>query len=212
MIRIFVISTLVLVQAGCSMLPGGRGGDKVSREDRKLLEQGAVCGDIALQGVAIGEVPGEISGCGIEDAVQLSSVAGISLSQSATIDCTTAKALKTWVNSSAKPALARKGGGLKGLRVAAHYACRTRNNQSGAKISEHGRGRAIDISGFQLADGVIISVENGWGSSEHRKALQKMHGDACGPFGTVLGPESDRFHQDHFHFDTARYRGGSYCK
>lgn len=210
MIRFFIVSTLVLTQAGCGMLPGG--GDTLSRADRKLLEQGAVCGDIALQGSVIGDVPGRISGCGIEDAVQLTSVSGISLSQSATIDCPTARALKTWVDSSAKPALARKGGGLKALRVAAHYACRPRNNQSGAKISEHGRGKAIDISGFQLADGEIISVENGWGSGQHRRAMRRMHGDACGPFGTVLGPESDRFHLDHFHFDTASHRGGAYCR
>jgi hypothetical protein len=39
-----------------------------------------------------------------------------------------------------------------------------------------------------------------------------MHKAACGPFGTVLGPNSNRFHQDHFHFDTARYRSGSYCR
>jgi len=28
----------------------------------------------------------------------------------------------------------------------------------------------------------------------------------------VLGPEAARYHQDHFHFDTARYRSGSYCR
>ena len=44
------------------------------------------------------------------------------------------------------------------------------------------------------------------------KALKKMHKIACGPFGTVLGPNANRFHRDHFHFDTARYRSGSYCK
>jgi len=39
-----------------------------------------------------------------------------------------------------------------------------------------------------------------------------MHRAACGPFGTVLGPNADRFHQDHFHFDTARHRSGPYCR
>jgi hypothetical protein len=42
--------------------------------------------------------------------------------------------------------------------------------------------------------------------------MRRMHRGACGPFGTVLGPEADRYHQDHFHFDTARYRSGSYCR
>ncbi|MDX5403468.1 MAG: extensin family protein, partial [Rhodobacterales bacterium] len=25
-------------------------------------------------------------------------------------------------------------------------------------------------------------------------------------------PESDRFHRDHFHFDTARHRNGPFCR
>ena len=116
------------------------------------------------------------------------------------------------MDKTAKPALRRKGGGLKSLRVAAHYSCRSRNNQKGAKISEHGRGRAIDISGFHLADGSEISVLNGWSAGSTRKTMHQLHKGACGPFGTVLGPNSDRFHQDHFHFDTARYRSGRYCK
>jgi hypothetical protein len=42
--------------------------------------------------------------------------------------------------------------------------------------------------------------------------MRRAHKTACGPFGTVLGPNADRYHQDHFHFDTARYRSGSYCR
>ncbi|MEN8831703.1 MAG: extensin family protein [Pacificibacter sp.] len=35
---------------------------------------------------------------------------------------------------------------------------------------------------------------------------------ACGPFGTVLGAETDTFHKDHFHFDTARCGSKSHCR
>ena len=179
---------------------------------RRERQRGSICGDIDIQGSAIGGVPGRIRGCGIPDAVRVREVAGISLSQESTIDCGTAKALKTWVERSAKPELRSFGGGLKRLRVAAHYACRTRNNQPGAKISEHGKGRAIDISGFILNDGSEISVLRGWNEAKTKRAMRAMHKGACGPFGTVLGPNSDRFHRDHFHFDTARYRSGSFCR
>lgn len=182
------------------------------RAAQRAQKRGAVCGDLAIQGEAIGKVPGRIRGCGVADAVRVRSVSGVGLSQSSVMDCTTANALKTWLEKSAKPALARKGGGLKTLRVAAHYACRTRNNKKGAKISEHGKGRAIDISGFKLADGSELTVLKGWHARSTSKALRRMHRDACGPFGTVLGPKADRYHQDHFHFDTARYRSGSYCR
>ncbi len=186
--------------------------EKVGRAERKLRAKGAVCGDLSIQGETVGAVDGRIDACGIENAVRVRSVSGIALSQSALMDCTTASALKKWVEGSAKPALSKTGGGLKGLRVAAHYICRTRNNQAGGKVSEHGKGRAIDISGFQLANGSEISVLQGWSAGGTSKVMRRMHGGACGPFGTVLGPDADRYHQDHFHFDTARYRAGTYCQ
>lgn len=183
-----------------------------AREKKALLAKGAVCGDPAIQGTAIGAVPGKISGCGVGKAVKVRSVSGVALSQHAIMECSTAKALKTWVEKGMRPAVGQKGGGVAKLRVVAHYACRTRNNRKGAKISEHGKGRAIDIAGIQLRDGSEISVLKHWGRGSNGKALSRMHRAACGPFGTVLGPNSDRYHRDHFHFDTARYRSGSYCR
>ena len=185
---------------------------RIAREQERLRKRGAICEDMDIQGKPAGRVNGTQKGCGIANAVQVRAVSGITLSQPSLMDCNTAKALKTWLDDSAKPALARKGGGLKQLRVAAHYACRTRNNQPGGRISEHGKGRAIDISGVQLRDGTLITVRSGWNNDETRDAMRKLHSGACGPFGTVLGPNSDRFHLDHFHFDTARYRSGPYCR
>lgn len=177
-----------------------------------MRKAGAVCGDTDIQGETIGRVSGRISGCGVSEAVRIRSVSGIRLSNTAIMDCMTAKALKSWVDNTAKPVLKSKGGGLKTLRVAAHYACRTRNSMPGARISEHGKGRAIDISGVQLKDGSTITVLRGWRTASTSKTMRALHKGACGPFGTVLGPDGDRFHQDHFHFDTARYRSGTFCR
>ncbi|MBN9885959.1 extensin family protein [Salipiger abyssi] len=184
--------------------------DALARQRERI--RGAVCGDPDLQGETIGFVPGRISACGLRDAIELRSVSGVRLSQKAVIDCTTARALKRWVERGVKPAVGRQGGGVAGLRVAAHYACRTRNNQPGAKVSEHGKGRAIDIAAIRLRDGSEMNVLQHWGSGDRGRALRQMHKAACGPFGTVLGPGSDGFHRDHIHLDTARYRSGSYCR
>jgi hypothetical protein len=51
-----------------------------------------------------------------------------------------------------------------------------------------------------------------WNTGHKGRILRQLHQTACGPFGTVLGPEADRHHQDHFHFDTANHRGGAYCR
>lgn len=173
---------------------------------------GGLCGDPAITGEVAGPVEGRIAACGMPEAVRVTSVAGVALSQPALVRCETAIALRQWVETGAKPALETRKAKLSEMKVAAHYSCRTRNNQPGAKISEHGKGRAIDLSAFRMSDGTEITVLSDWGRGKAGTALRSMHKTACGPFGTVLGPGSDGYHEDHFHFDTARYRSGPYCK
>lgn len=174
--------------------------------------KGSVCGMSDIKGVKLAPIAGRLQGCGLADGVRVESVAGVALTQKAVVDCPTALALRTWVKDGVVPAVGRSGGGVSALRVAAHYACRPRNNQKGAKISEHGRGRAIDISSIVLRDGTELSVLKGWGHPRQGPVLKAVHKAACGPFGTVLGPNANRFHRDHFHFDTARYRSGVFCR
>lgn len=173
---------------------------------------GRICRDRDLQGQPVGRVPGKLQGCGIRNAVKLYEVNGVALSTPAVMECDTARALKTWMERGMDRAVGRTGGGVVELKVAAGYSCRTRNHRPGAKISEHGKGRAIDLSGFTLANGDEISVLRDWGKGKKGRILKKMHRSACGPFGTVLGPNADRAHRDHFHFDIARHRGGAYCR
>ena len=207
------VPTVTLVSEAASLRPSLRPRAIVQRAMARRNERrrGQLCGDPDLQGDVVGFVPGRIDGCGIQDAVRVKSVSGVMLSQPAVLDCSAAKALRRWTEKSALKVLRDKGGGLAGYHVAAHYACRTRNNQPGARISEHGRGKAIDITGFVLRDGTTLTVLNDWESRGNRM-LKRMHKEACGPFGTVLGPDADRFHRDHFHLDTAKNRGGPYCR
>jgi hypothetical protein len=174
--------------------------------------RGALCGSPGLVGEQLQQITGRISGCGIQQPVRLREVDGIVLSTPATVNCDTARALQTWVNDSARPAVGRLGGGLSSLRVVASYACRTRNSRPGARLSEHATGNAIDIAGIGLANGTELTVLNDWRGGRAGRVLRQMHRGACGPFGTVLGPNSDRFHRDHFHFDVATYRSGPYCR
>lgn len=174
--------------------------------------QGKLCGVGDIEGVRLAPIAARVQGCGLTEGVRVVSVAGVTLSQPAAIDCTTALALRSWVTDALLPTVGRRGGGVARLEVFASYACRPRNNQKGARISEHGRGRAIDIGGITLKNGATLSVLKGWRDETQGPILRQLHRAACGPFGTVLGPNSDRFHQNHFHFDTAQYRSGPYCR
>jgi len=179
---------------------------------RKPAGGATICGVRGLTATPAEPIAARIRGCGLRDGVRVTAVQGVALSRPATIDCPTARALNDWVAQGVKPAIGRTGGGVTELRVAASYACRTRNNQPGARVSEHGRGRAIDIAAFKLRDGSEIAVLTGWRHRQQGRILKRIHRAACGPFGTVLGPNSDRYHRDHFHLDTARYRSGPYCR
>ncbi len=172
---------------------------------------GSVCGDRAIRGQKVARIRGRIAQCGIANPVRVTEISGVKLTQASLMNCETARALKTWIVKGAKPAVGRRGGGIKSLKILAHYACRTRNNQPGAKISEHGKGKAIDIGAINLKNGTSISVLRGWNDRRDGKILRRMHRAACGPFGVVLGPDANKYHKDHFHFDTAHY-SKPYCR
>jgi len=183
---------------------------EIGRE--KMRERGAVCSDWTIIGENRKPFSGKLRGCGIAEPVRISSVSDVLLSQLAIMDCKTAVTLKTWLENTAKPAFADQGGGLKGLRLSGHYACKKQNNKARGRLSEHAKGRAIDISSFILMDGTVITVRDGWTNKETNEVMRELHAGACGLFGTVLGPNADRYHKDHFHFDTARRRSGSICR
>src|SRR3546814_8924271 len=62
---------------------------------------------------------------------------------------------------------------------------------------------AIDISAFVLADGRRISVLDDWngGTPAERRFLRIVHQSACKRFGTVLGPDYNSAHENHFHLE-----------
>lgn len=174
---------------------------------------GGLCGIGTLEGRRLSRITSPVQGCGVAEPVSVTAVAGIRLSQPATLDCDTARAFDRWVRQVMQPAMGRSGGGVTQIRVAAHYTCRPRNNRAGARVSEHGRGRAIDIAGFRLANAQTVMVLSDWPRGPHAQALRQMHANACGIFRTTLGPGSDGHHEDHFHFDmAARSNNSTYCR
>ncbi|WP_421725741.1 extensin family protein [Bauldia sp.] len=192
----------------------------LSRRDFTAPPEGAAdgCGGrLAAIGIVAEKAPPIRDGrCGIAEPTRVSALGagGIKLSRPSVLNCQVAEALAGLIagpgNLAARQHL---GGRITGIRVAAAYHCRTRNGQPGAKLSEHSFGNAVDISAFQV-DGVGW-VEVGRGPLRERRFLSAVRKAACGPFTTVLGPGSDRFHDSHFHFDLAK-RGKTgrslYCK
>jgi len=94
------------------------------------------------------------------------------------------------------------GSEVKKLRLYSSFSCRNVYGRSSGKRSQHADAAALDIGGFGLQDGSEISVLNDWpGDDKAATFLKAVRDQACGYFGTVLGPEYNTAHRDHFHLD-----------
>jgi Extensin-like protein C-terminus len=90
------------------------------------------------------------------------------------------------------------------------YDCRGRNNDAGAKISEHGRGNALDLGPIRLANGAVMDLTK---KSTPQSVRRRLRDAACHRFNTVLGPGSDSYHVNHIHVDLAeRTHGYRMCQ
>ena len=179
----------------------------------RIASSGFVCRDPRLKGRPVPTIVARGRACGILDPIKIREIAGVKLSTEATLNCPTARRVADWLTGVAQPAAkAELGAPIRSVWVMGSYVCRTRNHKPGGKISEHGKGRAIDIGGVTLSDGQKVTVLEHWGRGRRGRFLKTLHAKACGLFHTVLGPKADRFHQDHFHFDTAQRGGRPYCR
>ncbi|MBI2717536.1 MAG: extensin family protein [Rhizobiales bacterium] len=209
--RLAAIFGIGAVLSACS-LGGGR-----SFDTQGLMAPPAQC-SIKPSDVGVAERMSAIdegNGCRVPNPWRVSAIANVSFSEPATLNCGMADPLNDWLRNVVDPAAQRNfGESVMSVDIVASYDCRARNNESGAKMSEHGFGNAIDIAAFNLASGRKVSVKEGWyGSAAERGFLRLVRQQACNDFMTVLGPGSDSYHRDHFHLDLQnRGSGGHYCQ
>ncbi len=146
--------------------------------------------------------------CGAERPFEMAAADNgrVSISPVAYLRCPMIPQVNRWVVNSVGPAAQRiYGVPLVELKIAGSYSCRPMNHTSGANLSEHGHANALDVSGFVLADGRRINVKGGWrGDYRERAFLRAVHDGACQEFTTVLSPDYNSAHHDHFHVDLAR--------
>ena len=151
----------------------------------------------------------EMGGCGNPNPVSLIAVGNLSIHilPPATTNCPLSGALAAWTqNVVLEAALTHFGERIVAFKNAASYVCRSRNNRPGAKMSEHAFTNALDISAFQRASGVWVYVSENWGMANAESAfLKAVHRGACEHFTTVLGPEANEDHHDHFHLDLGKH-------
>ena len=122
--------------------------------------------------------------------------------------CAVGAALLLWQRDVVQPmAQLHLGRKVSSIEHLGSYNCRSIRGSD--RPSEHSTGNAIDISAFVLSDGRRVSLLERWNAPDGRSAfLHAVRSGACGYFNTVLSPDYNAAHADHFHLDQAQRPGG----
>jgi hypothetical protein len=217
-IHTIVAACALVATAGCSILPGssdrasprsGRAPVAVSASARQCLA-GLAATRASFVPLADKYYGG---GCSTLSSVTLTRLQGDSgqfdLTNLGPVACPLAETFAGWarygVDRAARQIL---GSPLVRIETMGSYSCR--NVAGSSRLSAHARAEAIDVAAFVLADGRRISVLNDWnGGAAERRFLRVIHDSACKRFGTVLGPNYNAAHHNHFHLELG---AGSFCR
>ncbi len=228
--RIVITTLSALALTGCSILPSSSRNEgaatqhtdakpRVTSAQSRISQRPndrACFQELGAAGARFNPVPDTYAGPGCTKlgTVQLSSLAGdrsaFGVSNIGPVQCRTATAFSDWarfgVDRAARQIL---GSSLDRIETMGSYSCR--NVAGTSRRSAHARAEAIDISAFVLKNGRRISVKGGWsdGNAAEREFLRVVHKSACKRFGTVLGPNYNRAHKDHFHVEGT---GAKFCR
>ena len=155
------------------------------------------------------------AGCTALGAVRLTSLRSdngtLQIANLGPVTCPLASTLSGWarfcVDRAAKAIL---GSPLVRIETLGSYSCR--NVAGTSRLSAHASANAVDVSGFLLADGRRITVLRDWDSEspQIRAFLATIRDSACKRFGTVLSPQYNAAHRDHFHLEVGG--GRPFCQ
>jgi len=206
-----------LALASCASTPYFTAREEPWRKDAEVscLRAGAVQESAFIAGRS--SLGGGDGYCGAVHPFEVSALGNgaVGLKPTALVQCQMVPALDAWTDNVVIPAAhAVYGLGVARMKVLGSYSCRPINNIPGGHLSEHGHANAVDIGSFTLTNGYTVTVLAGWnGSATDRRFLRMIHDGACSNFSTVLGPEANGYHRDHFHLDLMpRHVGKGICE
>ncbi|MDP1931413.1 MAG: extensin family protein [Gammaproteobacteria bacterium] len=88
------------------------------------------------------------------------------------------------------------------------FSCRNVYNREQGRRSQHASASAFDVATFRFENGAAANVLSDWDNAEVPDSsafLRDVHSSACAYFGTVLGPDYNAPHANHFHLDTSSF-------
>lgn len=150
--------------------------------------------------------------CFIRDRVDLRAVGQARLNPVET-RCAIALRMAMWERHSVQPAAEDLlGTSVSAINHIGSYNCRVMRTASGpsSRMSTHATADAIDIVGFNLANGASIRLLDDWAPPGPKADfLRRVRDGACEWFDLTLSPDFNRLHADHFHLQS---RGWGLCR
>jgi len=211
----FLLIAGVFALAACGgreTLQSSRSGDNMTSQSARQCLAGLKSKSVRFAGLPNKSFDG---GCRMIDTIKLMDF-GTPTTNLGAMTCPLASSFTDWARYGVAPAAKHYlGSEVVKIETMGTFNCRAVNGSRSGKLSEHAFANAVDVSAFALRDGRRISVLNGWrGSSAEQAFLRRLHQSACKRFGTVLGPEYNAAHANHFHFDMAKStsNGTAYCR
>jgi hypothetical protein len=124
-------------------------------------------------------------------------------SQTLSMTCPLAAALHVWERHVVIPAAHKYlKQDVTRIETFGSYSCRKVNGAKEGRWSNHAKGDAVDISGFRMEDGNIVSVEKHFFDKGPKgRFLREVRDKGCDLFSATLSPDYNAQHADHFHFD-----------
>ncbi|MGZ5843187.1 MAG: extensin family protein [Xanthobacteraceae bacterium] len=173
-----------------------------------VVPQPSPCRQALTEDIAIAPSLPPIKGpgtCGGDDLVRLEAVVlpdktRVALKPAATLRCSMASAVADWVRTDLVALAASLNTALSTVDNFDSFECRGRNRVAGAMLSEHGKANALDVRSVSFADGRELKLTD---RSADRSLRETVLHSVCSRFSTVLGPDSDWYHEDHIHLDHA---------
>lgn len=153
-----------------------------------------------------------VQGCPLTNVVRVRG-SGVGFNAPFTVTCPLLVAWVMFEEQALQPlALEHLDSRVRSVEHFGSFACRNVYHRESGRRSQHATASAFDVAAFRLEDGSRVNILRDWDNSAapaRGDFLRAVHQAACGYFGTVLGPDYNQPHENHFHFDTS---GFGFCR
>jgi hypothetical protein len=180
---------------------------RLQHEPEQCLDILATAAPSALDYLALEDYT-PVESCPLSNVVRVTSTA-IDFNSPFTLSCPLLVRWLMFEQQALQPlAVKHQGSPVAKVEHFGTFACRNVYGRATGRRSQHSTASAFDVAEFAFDNGEVANVLNDWDAEDdpvNSAFLHEVHDAACKYFGTVLGPDYNQPHANHFHVDTSGF-------